>query len=165
MVKKRFLISFDIKKTPYIQTDILIIGSGVAGLCAAIEAAKYAKVLIITKDKLSESNTEQAQGGIAVVLSEADSFERHIEDTLRVGSGLCNEKAVKILVEEGPLRIQELIQWGANFDKDDGRLSFTQEAGHSMRRIIHAKGDATGSELERILILKIKENSNIKILE
>lgn len=165
MVKKRFLISFDTKKTPYIQTDILIIGSGIAGLCAAIEAAKYAKVLIITKDKLSESNTEQAQGGIAVVLSEEDSFERHIEDTLRVGSGLCNEKAVRILVEEGPLRIQELIQWGANFDKDDGRLSFTQEAGHNMRRIIHAKGDATGSEVERILILKAKENNNIKILE
>lgn len=165
MVKKEFLISFDTKKTPYIQTDILIIGSGVAGLGAAIEAAKYAKVLTITKDKLSESNTEQAQGGIAVVLSEGDSFERHIEDTLRVGSGLCNEKAVKILVEEGPLRIQELIQWEANFDKDDGRLSFTQEAGHSMRRIIHAKGDATGSELEKTLILKTKENSNIKILE
>lgn len=144
MVKKKFLISFDTKNTPYIQTVILIIASGVAGLRAAIEAAKYAKVLIITKDKPRENNTERAQGGIAVVLSEGDSFERHIEDTLRVGSGLCNDKVVTILVEEGPLRIQELIQWGANFDKDDGRLSFTQEAGHSMRRIIHAKGDATG---------------------
>ena len=90
-MKKRFLISFDTKKIPYIQTDILIIGSGIAGLCAAIEAAKYAKVLIITKDKLSESNTEQAQGGIAVVLSEGDSFERHFEDALRVGSGLCKD--------------------------------------------------------------------------
>ena len=155
--EKRFLISLNTKNTPYIQTDILIIGSGVAELRAAIEATKYAKVLIITKDKLSESNTKQAQGRIAVVLSEGDSFERHIEDTLKVGSGLCNEKAVKILVEEGPLRIQELIQWRASFDKDDGRLSFTQEAGHSVRRIVHAKGDATGSELEKTLILEIKK--------
>lgn len=160
-----FLASFDTKDTPSIQTDVLIIGSGVAGLRAAIEAAKYAKVLIITKDKLSESNTEHAQGGIAVVLSQEDSFEKHIEDTLRVGSGLCNEEVVRILVEEGPLRIGELIQWGADFDKEDGGVSFTQEAGHSIRRIIHAKGDATGSEVERTLILKVKENNNIKILE
>lgn len=165
MMKKRFLISFDTKDISYIQTDILVIGSGVAGLRAAIEAAKYAKVLIITKDKLSESNTEQAQGGIAVVLSHEDSLEKHIEDTLRVGNGLCNEEAVRILVEEGPSGIGELIQWGAEFDKENGEFSFTQEAGHSIRRIIHAKGDATGREVERILILKVKENNNIKILE
>ena len=170
-MKKEFLISFDSKDISSIRTEVLIIGSGVAGLRAAIEAAKYGKVLIITKDKLTECNTEQAQGGIAVVLPacasrpEEDSFEKHIEDTLRVGSGLCNEEAARILVKEGPSRIQELIQWGANFDKDNGRLSLTQEAGHTMRRIIHAKGDATGSEVERALILKVKENSNIKILE
>lgn len=162
---KTFLTSFNTKNMPSIQTNILVIGSGVAGLCAAIEAAKYAKVLIITKEKLQDSNTEQAQGGIAVVLSREDSFKRHIEDTLRVGNGLCNEEAVRILVDEGPSRIKELIQWGANFDKEDGSLSFTQEAGHNIRRIIHAKGDATGSEVERTLILKVKENKNIEILE
>lgn len=154
-----------------IQADILVIGSGVAGLRAAIEAAKYGRVLVITKDRLAECNTEHAQGGIAVVLpacagrSEEDSVEKHIEDTLGVGSGLCNEEAVRILVEEGPLRIQELIQWGANFDKENGKLSFAQESGHSMRRIIHARGDATGSEIERALILTVKKNNNIKILE
>ena len=164
-MKKEFLISFDTKNILSTHTDILIIGSGVAGLCAAIEAAKYAKVLIITKDKLQDSNTEQAQGGIAVVLSREDSFKGHAEDTLRVGSGLCNEEAVRILVDEGPSRVQELIQWGANFDKEGEGLSFTQEAGHNMRRIIHAKGDATGAEIEKTLILKVKENKNIKILE
>jgi len=162
---KRFLVSFDTKDIPFIQTDILVIGSGITGLRAAIEAAKYAKVLIITKDKLGEGNTVQAQGGIAVVLSEGDSFERHIEDTIRVGCGLFNEEAVRILVEEGPSRIQELIQWGADFDKDDGGLALTREAGHSMRRIIHARGDATGGEVEKTLIQKVKENNNIKILE
>ncbi len=162
---KNFLVSFNTRKFPSIQTDVLVIGSGVAGLSAAIEAAKCSKVLIITKDKLRECNTDRAQGGIAVVLSPGDSYERHIEDTIRVGSGLCNEAAVRILVEEGSFRIQEFIQWGAEFDKKDGKLSFTQEAGHSMRRIIHAKGDATGLEIERTLILKVKENKNIKILE
>ena len=162
---KIFLSSFNTKSLPSIQTDVLVIGSGVAGLCAAIEAAKYSKVLIVTKDKLRECNTDRAQGGIAVVLSQGDSFESHIEDTIRVGSGLCNEEAVRTLVEEGPFRIQEFIQWGVEFDKKDGNLSFTQEAGHSMRRIIHAKGDATGHEIERTLILKVKKNKNIKILE
>ncbi|MCK5213801.1 MAG: L-aspartate oxidase [Candidatus Omnitrophica bacterium] len=162
---KFYLTSFNIKKISSIQTDILIVGSGVAGLCAAIEAAKYTKVLIITKDKLQDGNTEQAQGGIAVVLSREDSFKGHAEDTLRVGSGLCNEEAVRILVDEGPSRVQELIQWGANFDKEGENFSFTQEAGHNMRRIIHAKGDATGAEVERTLILKVKGNKNIKILE
>jgi len=161
----KFLISFNSKDLPSIKTDTLIIGSGVAGLSAAIQASKYGEVTIITKDKLSESNTQKAQGGIAVALSEDDSPEGHIEDTLRVGCGLCNEKAVRIIVEEGPARIKELIQWGAEFDRQGDQLSFTQEAGHSVRRVIHAKGDATGIELERALIAKVKQNTNIKILE
>ncbi len=161
----KFLISFNSKNLSSIKTDILIIGSGVAGLSSAIQAAKYGEVSIITKDKLSESNTQKAQGGIAVALAEQDSSEKHIEDTLRVGCGLCNEKTVKIMVEEGPARIKELIQWGAEFDRQGDRLSFTQEAGHSVRRVIHAKGDATGMELERALIAKVKQSANIKILE
>ncbi len=161
----KFLTSFNSKDLPSVKTDILIIGSGVAGLSAAIQAAKYGKVTIITKDKLSENNTQKAQGGIAVALSENDSSEKHIEDTLRVGCGLCNEKTVRIVVEEGPVRIKELIQWGTEFDKQGARLSFTQEAGHSIRRVIHAKGDATGAELERALIAKVRQSANIKILE
>jgi len=161
----KFLISFNSKNLPSIKTDILIIGSGVAGLSAAIQAAKYGEVTIITKNELSENNTQKAQGGIAVALSETDSPEKHTEDTLKVGCGLCDKKAVKIMVEEGPARIKELIQWGAEFDKQGDKLSFTHEAGHGMRRVIHAKGDATGMELERALIAKVKENANIKILE
>ena len=161
----KFLISFNSKNLPSIKTDILIIGSGVAGLSAAIQAAKYGKVTVISKDKLSESNTQKAQGGIAVALSESDSPEKHIKDTLRVGCGLCNEKIVKIVIEEGAIRVKELIQWGAKFDRKGDQLSFTREAGHDMRRVIHAKGDATGAEVERALIVKVKQNANIKILE
>ncbi len=161
----RFLISFKAKGIPSAHTDVLIIGSGVAGLCAAIEAARYAKVLVVTKDKLSKGNTEDAQGGIAVVLSQKDSFKKHIEDTLKVGGGLSNKKAVRILVEESPSCIQQLIRWGANFDKKKGKLLFSQEGGHSLQRIIHAGGDATGREVEKTLVAKARKNKNIKILE
>ena len=161
----KFLISFNSKDLPSIKTDVLVIGSGVAGLSAALQAAKYGEVTIITKDKLNENNTQKAQGGIAVALSEDDSSEKHIKDTLKVGCGLCNEKVVKTVIEEGVVRVKELIQWGAEFDRDEEKLSFTREAGHGMRRVIHAKGDATGAELERALIAKVKQNTNIKILE
>ena len=161
----KFLISFNSKDLPSIKTDVLVIGSGVAGLSAAVQAAKYGKVTIITKDKLNENNTQKAQGGIAVALSEDDSPEKHIKDTLKVGCGLCNEKVVKTVIEEGVVRVKELIQWGAEFDRDEEKLSFTREAGHGMRRVIHAKGDATGAELERALIAKVKQNTNIRILE
>ncbi|MDI6703864.1 MAG: L-aspartate oxidase [bacterium] len=165
MIKKRYLISFDINNMRKLETDTLVIGSGVAGLRAAIEAVRYGKVLIVTKDRLQEGNTFRAQGGIAVVMSQEDTYEKHIQDTLKVGNGLSNEKAVRILVEEGPERIRELIKWGANFDKKDGKISFTKEGGHSVRRIIHARGDATGEEVEKTLILRIQENDNISILE
>lgn len=162
---KRFLTSFNTVNIPFIHTDVLVIGSGVAGLCAAIEAAKYGKVLIVTKKNLSKSNTEDAQGGIAVVLSEKDSFHRHINDTLKVGGSISNEEAVRILVEDAPFRIKELIRWGAKFDRKGKKFLFTQEGGHSRQRIIHAGGDATGVEVEKTLIAKAKENKNIKISE
>src|SRR5512147_2999663 len=98
--------------------DFLIIGSGVAGLRAAIEVAPYGSVLVVTKDKPSESNTEYAQGGIAAVMSDEDEVGIHFDDTLKAGDGLCKEDAVKVLVEEGPHRIAELIEWGAEFDKE-----------------------------------------------
>jgi len=161
----RYLVSFDTKKLPSIETDVLVIGTGVAGLQAGIEAASYGKVLIVTKDKLRECNTALAQGGIAVVLTEKDSYESHLQNTLEVGEGLCNEEAVRILVKEGPQRIRELIDWGANFDKKDGKLLFTQEGGHSTRRIIHARGDATGAEVEHTLVSKAHQKENITILE
>jgi L-aspartate oxidase len=142
--------------------DFLIMGSGVAGLRAAVELASHGNVLIVTKDRPRESSTEYAQGGIAVALSDEDEIGIHYEDTLRAGDGLCREEAVKILVEEGPERIIELISWGAEFDKEGTKLDFTLEAAHSRRRILHAHGDATGRELERVLLAKVSSFSSVR---
>ncbi|HCC69518.1 MAG TPA: L-aspartate oxidase [Nitrospiraceae bacterium] len=138
------------------KTDFLVIGGGVAGLRAAIELAPNGRVLVLTKDRPTESSTEYAQGGIAVALSDEDEVGIHYEDTLKAGDGLCKKEAVKVLVEEGPEVIRELISWGAQFDKIGSKLAFTKEAAHSRRRILHAHGDATGRELERVLIAKVK---------
>lgn len=143
-------------------TDFLVIGSGVAGLRAAIELAPLGEVTVVTKDVPTESSTEYAQGGIAVALSDEDEVGIHYEDTLRAGDGLCNEEAVRILVEEGPLRIMELIEWGAQFDREGSKLAFTQEAAHSKRRILHAHGDSTGKELERVLLNKVMTFKTVK---
>ncbi|MCS7203954.1 MAG: L-aspartate oxidase [Thermodesulfovibrio sp.] len=138
-----------------IFTDILIIGSGVAGLRAAVEIGEKYNVIVATKDLPTESSTEYAQGGVAVALSDEDEIGIHFEDTIKAGDGLCNEEAVKILVSEGPERIIELIQWGAEFDKEGSRLAFSIEAAHSRRRILHAHGDSTGREIEKVLINKV----------
>ena len=139
-----------------IYTDYLVIGGGVAGLTGAIKLAPYGKVIVITKDIPTESSTEYAQGGIAVALSDEDKVGIHFHDTIKAGDGLCNEDAVKVLVEEGPARILELIEWGAEFDKEGSKLAFTLEAAHSRRRVLHAHGDSTGKELERVLINKVR---------
>ncbi len=146
---------------------IVIFGTGVAGLRAAVELLENGKnVLVVTKDKIDLSNTDKAQGGIAVVMNRGDNFEKHIEDTLKAGAGLCNRKSVEILVEEGPDRVRELIDWGANFDKNkQGELDFTREAAHGMNRILHALGDATGHEVERTLVEKFKSFANAHVLE
>jgi len=144
------------------KTDFLIIGSGVAGLRAAVELSSYGKVLVVTKDEPKESSTEYAQGGIAVALSDEDRVGIHYDDTLRAGDGLCREDAVDILVNEGPDRILELIEWGVQFDKEGSRLSFALEAAHSKKRVLHAQGDATGKEIERVLINKVRQSSASK---
>jgi L-aspartate oxidase len=143
-------------KTSVQKTDFLIIGGGVAGLRAAIELAPAGDVIVLTKDKPTESSTGYAQGGIAVALSDEDEVGIHYEDTIQAGDGLCNEEAVKVLVEEGPDCIHELISWGAEFDREGSRLSFTREAAHSRKRILHSHGDSTGRELERVLIQKVR---------
>ncbi len=148
--------------TEDIYTDYLIIGSGVAGLRAAIEMSKSGKVLVVTKDLPTESSTEYAQGGVAVALSDEDEIGIHYEDTIKAGDGLCDEVAVKILVSEGPERIIELINWGAEFDKEGTKLSFTLEGAHSRKRILHAHGDSTGREIERVLINKVSIIENVK---
>ncbi len=142
--------------------DFLIIGSGVAGLRAAIELAPHGEVLVITKDRPSESSTEYAQGGIAAVMSDEDEVGIHFEDTLKAGDGLCKEDAVRTLVQEGPERIVELISWGAAFDKEGTKLSLSLEAAHSRRRILHAHGDSTGKELERVLLKKVRTYPSVR---
>ncbi|MEW6110334.1 MAG: L-aspartate oxidase [Nitrospirota bacterium] len=144
------------------KVDFLVIGSGVAGLRAAIELAPHGEVLVVTKEKPSESSTEYAQGGIAAVMSDEDRVGIHFEDTLKAGDGLCREDAVKTLVEEGPDRIMELISWGAEFDREGLKLALTIEAAHSRRRILHAHGDATGKELERVLLNKVRSFPSVR---
>ena len=136
------------------ETDFLVIGAGVAGLSAAISAAPAGRVLVLTKDRLTESATEYSQGGVAVALSDEDELGLHEQDTLNAGAGLCDANAVRALVEAGPVRIQELIEWGAEFDTDRGRLTFAIEGAHSVRRVLHADGDSTGREIARTLFRK-----------
>src|SRR5579871_2369794 len=134
--------------------DFLVIGAGVAGLRAAIELAEAGTVLVVAKDSLQESSSEYAQGGIAVALSDDDEVELHEQDTIYAGDGLCDRTAVHTLVEEGPAAIQQLIDWGAEFDRDGSRLAFTREGAHSRNRILHSHGDSTGREIARTLYRK-----------
>ncbi|NBV30265.1 MAG: FAD-binding protein, partial [Chitinophagaceae bacterium] len=151
------------------QTDFLVIGSGIAGLSFAIKCAQEfpdRTILIITKASADETNTKYAQGGIAVVSdTTTDSFEKHIEDTLIAGDGLCNEAIVRKVVEEGPARVDEIIEWGAQFDKDDqGIFKKGKEGGHSAHRILHHK-DVTGQEMERALLKAVESFSNIQLIK
>ena len=147
------------------SVDFLVIGSGIAGLSFALKAAKHGKVLIVTKSNEDESNTKYAQGGVAVVVDKKeDSFEKHIEDTLVAGDGLCDKHVVELVVKEGPERIQEIIDYGTNFDKTNkGLFDLAKEGGHSEFRVLHYK-DITGFEIERSLLEQIHLNDNIEIL-
>lgn len=148
-----------------IQTDFLVIGSGIAGLSYALKIAEYGEVIIVTKKQDKESNTNYAQGGIASVIDRTDSFEAHIRDTLTAGAGLCHEKAVTFMVSKGPKMIRELMKIGVEFSKTKkGKLELGREGGHSKNRIVHAH-DFTGQEIERALLYNIKKHPNIKILE
>ncbi|MCB9236054.1 MAG: L-aspartate oxidase [Bacteroidia bacterium] len=148
-----------------LETDFLVIGSGVAGLSFALKAAALGKVLVITKANKDESNTKYAQGGIAAVVSGLDTFDKHVADTLDAGDGLCNEEVVRMVVEQGPKRIQELIDYGADFDRSpDGTLNLGREGGHSEKRILHAR-DATGYEIEWTLLNAVQNHPNITINE
>ncbi len=152
------------KTRPPLLYDLLVLGSGIAGLRGALAAADAGwNVLIATKDLIRESNTGYAQGGIAVALSAEDSVEAHVADTLAAGDGLCDEGAVRVLVEDGPERVSELMAWGAQFDRDGGGFHFTREAAHSRNRILHAGGDSTGRELERTLMARVGASS-IRVL-
>jgi L-aspartate oxidase len=159
----RYLARFSAKRTPHYFTDILAIGGGIAGLRAALAVPDNLDVLVVTKDKIQESSSSYAQGGIAGVLSEGDRFENHIEDTIAAGGGLCHPEAVEMVVREAPQQINDLIQWDTHFDEEDGQLALTREGGHSHRRIVHALGDATGHEVMRAIIARAKSVTNITI--
>ncbi len=142
--------------------DFLVVGAGVAGLRAAIELAQAGDVLVVAKDSLRESSSEYAQGGVAVALSDDDEVELHEQDTLAAGDGLCDRNAVHTLVEEGPPAIQQLIEWGAEFDKEGSKLAFGREGAHSRNRIVHAQGDSTGHEIARTLHRKASSLKNVQ---
>jgi L-aspartate oxidase len=142
--------------------DFLVIGGGVAGLRAAIELAESGRVLVVTKNSLHESSSEYAQGGIAAALAEDDEVALHEQDTLRAGDGLSNPRAVHVLVEEGPARVEELIAWGAEFDREGSKLLFAREGAHSRSRVLHAHGDSTGQEIARTLAQKAASLTNIE---
>jgi L-aspartate oxidase len=147
----------------YLSPDFVVIGGGIAGLRAAIALAPIGRVLILTKGEPTESNTGYAQGGIAVALGSDDSPALHASDTIKAGDGLCDEDAVRVLVEEGPPYVQELIDWGTRFDRDaDGELSRGREAAHSVRRVLHA-GDATGREIARLLWTRVSSFASVEI--
>lgn len=159
----QYLIDFELNDLPVVQTDVIVIGSGIAGLYTAIMASATQNVLLITKKSLLESNTRYAQGGIAAVTAEDDSPAYHRQDTLLAGAGLCSSAAVDVLVNEGPVGVQELIRLGTMFDVENGELALTQEGAHSHRRILHANGDATGYEIVRALSIQVEMLHNIEV--
>jgi len=162
---RRYLADFHYKRVSHLLTDVLVIGAGVAGLRAAIEAARYGQVLVLCKAPCEEASTPMAQGGVAVALDPQDDPAGHVADTLRVGCGLCNRRAVERMVYGGPDCIRELIDWGAQFDRDGERFLKGLEGGHQRPRILHCRGDATGAEIARTLLAKAHENPNIRIVE
>jgi L-aspartate oxidase len=147
------------------RVDFLVMGAGVAGLRAAVELARYGEVLVVTKELLSESNTHYAQGGIAVAMAGDEDVALHLEDTVNAGDGLVCRAAAKVLVAEGPVRVAELIEWGAKFDSKNGELLRTREGAHSLARILHANGDATGAEISRSLVSFARVHKRIRFAE
>jgi L-aspartate oxidase len=154
-----------LRKRAGLEADFVVIGSGVAGLRAALELSRSGSVLVLSKGHPLESSSIYAQGGVAVALSEEDDVAIHLTDTLKAGHGLCRQQAVRVLVEEGPDRIQELIGWGAKFDKVGGKFAFAREAAHSRSRILRARGDATGNEMVRVLMSQARRQRRIHWLE
>ena len=165
-LQRRYLLSFESRRLPHIFTDVLIVGGGVAGLRAAIEAADAgAQVILTTKARLAESNSYYAQGGLAAVLDAADDIDRHVADTLAAGAGTSDEAVVRHVSSAAPECVRELLDWGVRFDRDGADLSLGREGGHTANRIIHANGDATGKALIEVMIERARAAANVKIFE
>ena len=163
--RTRYLTTFDAWRLPHVHCGVLVLGSGIAGLRAALAASRHTHVLLATKLSLESSNTYEAQGGIAGVVSPEDSFELHVKDTLGAGNGLCDRDTVELVVRETPRRIQDLVRMGAQFDRKGGDFALGREGGHSAPRIIQARGDATGKEVARTLIETVKGNGDIQLVD
>ena len=147
------------------RVDFLVIGAGIAGLSAAIRLADAGSVLVVTKEELAESNTAYAQGGIAVAMGGDEDVALHLEDTMAAGDGLVNREAASVLVAQGPERVEELLAWGTAFDREGGELLRTREGAHSLSRILHANGDATGREIAVSLLRHVREIPQIELME
>jgi L-aspartate oxidase len=161
----RYLVPLHPRRMMHYFVDVLIIGGGLAGLRAAQEVDPALSVLIVTKDRIQESNSNYAQGGIASVWDPEDQFDNHVADTLTAGGSLCDVDVVERVVQEAPERIAELIRWGTQFDQHNGEILLGREGGHSHQRILHALGDATGKEIMRAIIAKTRESTNCEIWE
>jgi L-aspartate oxidase len=146
-----------------LRADFLVVGSGIAGLRAALGLARHGAVLVVTKDQPTESNTGYAQGGVAAAVGADDRVDLHMADTVRAGAGIVSRAAARVLVEEGPARIRELAGWGARFDREGGRLHFTREGAHSRDRVLHARGDSTGWEMLRALLERTRHTRRIEV--
>ncbi len=162
---RRYLVNIDSTSTHQLFTDCLVVGAGIAGLRAAIEAADHSSVIVICKGTLENSNTWKAQGGIASVLDKTDTFESHIADTLNTGCGISDEKVVDLVVRQGPELVEQMLHWGTEFDMDGKCVATTLEGGHTHARVAHAHGDETGRMIAEALIKKVRENPNIKVVE
>ncbi|MEZ6124761.1 MAG: L-aspartate oxidase [Planctomycetaceae bacterium] len=160
---RRYLVAFDPKRIPHLFADVLVIGGGIAGTRAALEIDPSLRTILVTKDRISISNSAWAQGGIAGVLDPLDDFASHVADTIAAGKGMCDEAVVEFVVREAPERIRELVTFGADFDKVRGELALTLEGGHSHPRVAHALGDATGKEVMRAMHQRTFDASNIDI--
>lgn len=146
-------------------SDVIVVGSGIAGLSVAIRVGRFANVRLITKSVLQESATWYAQGGIAAAVNHQDNWRLHFQDTIRAGQGLCDPQAVELLVKEAPVMIRELMEMGTTFDMKQGKLSLATEGGHSRARVVHAGGDATGAEVERSLVRSVRESQRVVVHE
>lgn len=164
-LQRRYLLSFESRRLPHIFTDVLVIGGGAAGLIAAMEAARHGQVILITKGKIQDSNTYYAQGGLAAVMSSEDSLDKHIADTISTAIGMGDEEIIRYVINAAPGHVRQMLDWGVGFDTKDGNLSLGREGGHSVNRIVHADGDATGKALADVLIRRAQATENLKVFD